>query len=91
LKSAGRFIPNVQTVSKIVNVSELQTNFERLLEEVERSEHFFIERDGKLVAVLSACRNLEPRKPGSGNWQGKVRIADDFDDLPDEFLRAFNL
>jgi GNAT superfamily N-acetyltransferase len=33
---------------------------------------------------------VQPRAPGSGNWKGKIEIADDFDALPDELTRGFN-
>jgi len=32
----------------------------------------------------------EPRKPG-GSWQGKVKIADDFDELPEDLMAAFGM
>jgi GNAT superfamily N-acetyltransferase len=30
------------------------------------------------------------RTPGSGNWQGNVLLADDFDQLPDDLSRSLN-
>jgi prevent-host-death family protein len=75
----------------ITNVSEAKANLSKLLEQVERGEQIIIGRNGKPVAVLSAYKNnLTPRQPGVGNWKGKVVIADDFDELPDDLMRAFN-
>ncbi len=73
------------------NVSEAKANLSKLLERVEAGEQIIIERNGKPVAVLSAYKyDLTPRQPGTGLWKGRVVISDDFDDLPDEFMRAFN-
>ena len=75
----------------ITNVSEAKANLSKLLEQVERGEQVIIGRNGKPVAVLSAYKNdLMPRQSGVGNWKGKIVISDDFDDLPDELMRAFN-
>ena len=74
----------------VTNVSQAKTNLSKLLEQVEQGEQVIIGRNGKPIAVLSAyMADTTPRQPGSGTWKGNVRIADDFDVLPDELLRAF--
>ena len=51
-------------------------------------EEIIIARAGKPLARLVAYANeKEPRKFGA--WVGKVRIADDFDELPDHLLNLF--
>lgn len=30
----------------------------------------------------------QPRTLGAGKWQGKIKIADDFDELPEDILRV---
>ena len=78
-------------IPTITNVSEAKANLSKLLEQVEAGEQIIIGRNGKPVAVLSAYRNeVMPRQPGMGHCKGKVVISDDFDDLPDEIMRAFN-
>ena len=53
-----------------------------------RGEEVVIGKAGKPVARLVPYREvLEPRVPGG--WEGRVRIADDFDELPDEVAAAF--
>ena len=75
----------------VTNVSEAKANLSKLLEQVERGEEIIIGRNGKPVAVLSAYKSdSTPRQPGIGNWKGKIWVADDFDELPDELMRAFN-
>jgi prevent-host-death family protein len=75
----------------IMNVSDAKANLSKLLEQVEHGEEVIIGRNGKAVAVLSAYKgDSTPRQPGMGNWKGKIWIADDFDELPEDLMRAFN-
>ncbi|HVB77270.1 MAG TPA: type II toxin-antitoxin system Phd/YefM family antitoxin [Candidatus Nitrosotalea sp.] len=71
-----------------VNIHEAKTHLSRLLEHVESGEEIVIGRAGKPVARLVPYRQTaEPRTPGG--WQGRLRIADDFDELPAELLAVF--
>lgn len=71
-----------------VNVHEAKTHLSRLLERVSRGEEIVIAKAGKPVAKLVPYREpQEPRSPGA--WQGRVRIAPDFDELPPEIAAAF--
>jgi prevent-host-death family protein len=71
-----------------VNVYEAKTHLSRLLDRVEAGEEVIIGRSGRPVARL-----VPYRKPGvrrqPGAWRNKVRIADDFDELPEDLLAAF--
>jgi prevent-host-death family protein len=70
------------------NIHEAKTHFSRLVERVMRGEEVVIGKAGKPVARLVPYReDREPRVPGG--WEGKVRIADDFDELPEELAAAF--
>ncbi|HEV2093806.1 MAG TPA: type II toxin-antitoxin system Phd/YefM family antitoxin [Rubrobacter sp.] len=70
------------------NIHEAKTHFSKLVERVMRGEEVVIGKAGKPVARLVPYREvLEPRVPGG--WEGRVRIADDFDELPDEVAAAF--
>lgn len=71
-----------------VNIHDAKTHLSRLLERVEAGEEIVIGRAGKPVARLVPYRQSEqPRAPGG--WQGRVRIADDFDQTPTNLLAAF--
>lgn len=71
-----------------VNVHEAKTQLSRLLEEVEAGERIVIARAGEPVAVLSPYKaSVKPRK--LGQFAGQVQIAEDFDELPEELLHAF--
>ncbi len=74
----------------ITNISEAKANLSRLIELVQNSDKsIVIGKAGKPVAVLSAFKaSRSPRKLG-GSWQGKVKVADDFDKLPDEWINIF--
>ena len=66
-----------------VNVHEAKTHLSRLLAEVEAGGDVVIGRAGRPVARLVPFATSRPRRV-SGAWKGKLWIADDFDDLPDE-------
>lgn len=71
-----------------VNVHEAKTHLSRLLERVERGEEIIIGRAGKPVARLVPYRSQRgPRTPGG--WEGRVTVAEDFDELPEELVAAF--
>ncbi len=49
-----------------------------------------IGKGGKPVAKLVRYERVaEPRRPGA--LRGKIKIADDFDELPDDIARAFGM
>ena len=75
-------------MSRTVNVHEAKTHLSRLLEAVEAGEDVVIARAGKPIArLVPVAVRTEPRTPGS--WRGRVVIADDFDETPDDLVAAF--
>jgi prevent-host-death family protein len=73
---------------KQVNVYEAKTHLSQLLNEVEAGEEIIIGRAGRPVAKLVPYREVRtPRQPGA--WRGQIWMADDFDDLPEDLLAAF--
>ncbi|MCK5249302.1 MAG: type II toxin-antitoxin system prevent-host-death family antitoxin [Spirochaetaceae bacterium] len=75
----------------IVNtITEAKTQFSALIEKVLEGEEVIIKKAGKPVAVLGKYPgNKMPRVPGV--LKGKIKIADDFDILPDEISEAFGM
>ena len=74
----------------ITNISEAKTNLSYLIKMVqETDEPIIIGKAGEPVAILSAFKkNLSPRQLG-GSWEGKVKIASDFDETDEEIAESF--
>lgn len=73
-----------------VGMHEAKTHLSRLVERVEAGEDVVIQRNGKPVARLVPVVE-EPRSLASvrGAWRGRVRMAADFDELPEDIAAAF--
>lgn len=73
---------------KIVNIQEAKTHLSRLLEEAAAGEEIVIAKAGRPFVRLVAC--LPERTPRVlGGWEGRVRVAPDFDQTPESVLRDF--
>jgi len=67
---------------------EAKTHLSRLVERVEAGEEITIARAGRPVARLVPLDPPgEPRRLGV--WKGKVRVADDFDQTPQDIIDSF--
>lgn len=75
----------------VVNtVTEAKARLSELLARVQEGEEVVINRAGRPVALLVPYRRHRvPRKPGS--LKGKVRVAPDFDELPEDVARPLGL
>jgi len=72
----------------ISNIHEAKSRLSQLIEQAERGEEVIIARAGKPVVKLVPYKpDVKDRK--GGQWRGKVRIAEDFDVLPDDIASAF--
>jgi prevent-host-death family protein len=72
----------------VVNIHEAKTHLSRLIERVSDGEEIVIAKAGRPVARLVPYdESDEPRKPGA--WEGRLWVADDFDEFPPEILAAF--
>ena len=74
----------------IVNLYEAKTRLSNLVERAAAGEEIVIAKAGKPMARLVPLhgRGKPPRKPGG--WEGKVWIAEDFDDpLPEDIMAGF--
>ena len=73
---------------RITNIHEAKTRLSQLIERARSGEEVLIARAGVPVAKLIRYDERDaPRQPGF--WRGKVRIADDFDELPEAFTAFF--
>lgn len=72
-----------------VGMHEAKTQLSKLVERAEAGEDVVIQRNGKPVVRLVPVVE-EPRSLASvrGAWRGRVRIAEDFDELPKDIAEA---
>lgn len=72
------------------NVSEAKAELSALLEAVSRGEEVLIGKAGVPVARLVRYEGqAEARRPGA--MKGKIKLAADFDELPEDLAVAFGL
>ncbi len=72
-----------------VNIHEAKTHLSRLLHRVAAGEEVTIARAGVPVARLVAVEPKPNKVRPLGFARGQIWIADDFDTLPDDLLKAF--
>jgi prevent-host-death family protein len=74
----------------ITNVSDAKAQLSALIEKVLAGEEVIIGKAGKPVAKLVKYqRSEEHRRPGA--LKGQIKIADDFDKLPEDIAEAFGM
>lgn len=73
----------------IYNLYEAKTSLSRLVDRAAHGEEIILAKAGKPLAKLVPF-HAPPRPRQPGGWEGRVRIAEDFDaPLPPEILAAF--
>jgi len=73
---------------KSINVQQAKTHLSRLLEEAVAGEDIIIAKAGRPYVRLVSCQpGATPRK--LGGWEGKLRVAPDFDETSDEIIQLF--
>jgi prevent-host-death family protein len=75
---------------EIANIHEAKSRLSRLIEQALRGEEVIIAKAGRPVVRLVPIGAEDSPREG-GQWKGKVRIADDFDALPDDIASAFGM
>ncbi len=74
----------------ITNISEAKAQLSALIEKVMSGQEVIIGKAGKPVAKLVRYELSEkPRRPGA--LRGRIKIADDFDELPKDIAKAFGM
>ncbi len=76
---------------KTVGMHEAKTNLSQLVEQALAGEEVVLTRRG-----VPAVRLVPERPAGgfaalAGVWKGRVRIAEDFDELPDDVAERFGV
>jgi prevent-host-death family protein len=74
----------------ITNISEAKAQLSALIERALDGEEVIIGKAGKpVVKLVRYERSEEKRRPGA--LKGQIKIADDFDELPDDIAEAFGI
>ena len=74
----------------ITNISEAKAQLSALIERALAGEEVIIGKAGKPVVKLVRYQlSEEQRRPGA--LKGLIKIADDFDKLPDDIAEAFGI
>jgi prevent-host-death family protein len=75
---------------QITNISEAKAQLSALIEQVLTGKEVVIGKAGKPVAKLVPFDwPKEPRRPGA--LRGQIRIAADFDALPEDLAESFGM
>jgi prevent-host-death family protein len=72
-----------------VGMHEAKTKLSQLVERAEAGEEIVIARNGKPVARLVPVASTNNLAAVHGALRGRIHIADDFDELPDDIAEAF--
>jgi len=72
-----------------IGMHEAKTKLSQLVQRAEAGEEIVIARNGKPVARLVPVTRANSLAELRGVWRGQVRMADDFDELPDDIADAF--
>ncbi len=75
---------------QIANIHQAKSQLSKLVELALDGEEVIIAKAGKPVIKLTPIRSDDTPRQG-GQWKDRVRIADDFDALPDDIAAAFGL
>jgi len=74
---------------KIVGVRELRANLSALLREAQQGRSIQVVSRGEVLAQIGPPSAEQPKKPREfGTLRGKIWIADDFDETPQDIIDA---
>lgn len=63
----------------------------QLIKRAVAGEEIILDSNGRSVAKLVPLKQDDKQKPRrGGQWKGKVKIAEDFDELPESFTEVFH-
>lgn len=70
------------------NIHQAKTHLSRLVDRAAAGEEIVIAKAGKPMARLVPFRTSTARRV-PGRWKGRVVLAPDFDETPEELIAAF--
>jgi prevent-host-death family protein len=75
---------------EIANIHEAKSQLSKLIERAMNGEEVIIAKAGQPLVRLVPIRQDDSPRVG-GQWRGRVKIAEDFDVLPDDIAAAFGI
>jgi prevent-host-death family protein len=79
-----------ESAMHITNISEAKASLSQLIEKVLKGEEVIIGKAGRPVAKLVPYDyDHSPRDLNQGIWKNQVWMAEDFDVLPEDIMKAF--
>jgi prevent-host-death family protein len=72
-----------------VGMHEAKTQLSQLVKRAEAGEDIVLARNGKPVARLVPVASTSSLESLHGALRGRIRMADDFDELPHDIAEAF--
>lgn len=75
---------------EIANIHDAKSRLSTLVERAMKGEEVIIAEAGQPMVRLVPIRPDETPRQG-GQWKGRVRIAEDFDTLPEDLAEAFGM
>lgn len=72
-----------------IAIAEAKAKFADLIRRVETGEPVVITRHGRPVVELHAV-SAARKTPLVGAMRGRIGMADDFDEMPDDFMASFD-
>ena len=75
---------------EIANIHDAKSRLSKLVEQAMRGEEVVIAKAGTpVVRLVPIQADTSPRL--GGQWKGRVKMADDFDSLPDDIAEALGM
>ena len=73
-----------------ITLSDAKARFSEIVEKAVKGEEFIITRMGR-PAVRISRYEASRRIPGLGDFAGRIRIADDFDEWPSDLRESLGI
>lgn len=74
---------------EITNIHEAKSTLSKLLQKVLEGEEVIIAKAGMPIARLVPYEEKRERKRVPGCLNGKIKISEDFDSMPEEQINSF--
>lgn len=74
----------------IANIHEAKSQLSKLIDRAMNGEEVIIAKAGQPMVRLTPIQADHSPRVG-GQWKGRIRIADDFDSLPEDIAAAFDV